>query len=153
MPERVTLKLWNAQQGYQAIGHVWQTAKNLLLNGHRLVLELRPATRSTEQNAKLHAMLTDIARQVEWAGAKRDVTTWKRLTTAAWLRARGEPVEVLPAIDGHGVDIVFERTSRLSVAECGELIEFIYAWGTEHGVQWGDARQWQVDPATGEVLG
>lgn len=153
MAERITLRLFNAQQGYQAIGQMWQTAKSWLVAGHRLVVELRPATRSTEQNAKLHAMLTDIAKQVEWAGAKRDVTTWKRLATAAWLRARGEPLEVLPAIDGCGVDIVFERTSRLSVGECSELIDFVYAWGTEHDVIWREARQWSVDPETGEIFG
>jgi (p)ppGpp synthase/HD superfamily hydrolase len=30
-------------------------------------------------------MLGDIARQVDWAGKKRDTDTWKRLLTAAWL--------------------------------------------------------------------
>lgn len=131
----------------------WHSAKALLLAGHRLVLEVRPETRSSAQNAKLHAMLQDVARQVEWAGAKRDVTTWKRLMTAAWLRARGEPVEVLPAIDGHGVDIVFERTSRLSCGECAELIEFIQAWGAQQGVRFEDARMWgPIDPETGEIV-
>ena len=34
-----------------------------------------------------------------------------------------------------GVDIVFQRTSKLSQRDCGELTEFIYAWGSEHGVK------------------
>ena len=55
---------------------------------------------------------------------------------AAWLRARGESVEILPALDGHGVDVVFRHTSELTVAECVELSDFILAWGDEHGVQW-----------------
>ncbi|MDO5288532.1 MAG: recombination protein NinB [Pseudomonadota bacterium] len=152
MLERMTLRLWSAQQGYQAITQAWHKAKALLMAGHRLIVEIRPETRSTAQNAKLHAMLGDIAKQVEWAGKKRDTNTWKRLMTAAWLRARGEQVEVLPAIDGHGVDIVFERTSRLSRAECGELMEFISAWGAEHGVEFREAMAWDVDPETGEIL-
>jgi len=35
---------------------------------------------------------------------------------------------VVPALDGHGVDVVFQRTSRLSKAEMAELIDFIQAW-------------------------
>ena len=86
------------------------------------------------QNAKLHALITSIAKIKEWAGAKRDVETWKRLLTAAWLRARGEPIEMLPALDGHGVDIVFRHTSQLDVAEMIEEIEYIQAWAIENGI-------------------
>lgn len=97
-------------------------------------VEVKPVTRSLEQNAKLHAMLTDIARKLEWAGAYRDVEVWKRLLTAAWLRARGEPIEMLPALDGHGVDIVFRRTSELTVPEMIELIEYIQAWAIDKDI-------------------
>ena len=96
------------------------------------VVRIAPPTRSGEQNAMLHALLTDISRHVEWAGKKRDVETWKRLCAAAWLRARGESVEVLPAIDGHGIDVVFRRTSTLTKAECGELLDFVQAWAAEN---------------------
>ena len=143
MPDRLSLRWYSAQQAHNSLLDMWAWAKPLLLAGHRLVVEIRPETRSTAQNARLHAMLGDVARHVEWAGKKRDATTWKRLMTAAWLRARGEQLEVLPAIDGHGVDIVFERTSRLSRAECGELMEFIAAWGAERGVVFHD--EWEAD--------
>lgn len=151
MPDRFTARLWSAQQGHQAVEAAWRYAKPLLLAEHRLVLEVRPQTRSDAQNKLLHAMLGDIARQVEWAGKKRDTDTWKRLLTAAWLRARGESVELLPALDGHGVDVVFRRTSKLTRAECSELCEFVMAWCAEHDVALRDARQWQVDPETGEI--
>lgn len=98
-------------------------------------VEIKPITRSLAQNAKLHALISDIARTLEWAGTKRDVETWKRLLTAAWLRARGEPIEMLPALDGHGVDIVFRRTSELTVNEMIELIEYIQAWATDKGIE------------------
>lgn len=151
MPDRFTARLWNAQQGHQAIEAAWGYAKPLLLAEHRLVLEVRPQTRSDAQNKLLHAMLGDIARQVEWAGKKRDTDTWKRLLTAAWLRARGESVELLPAIDGHGVDVVFRRTSKLTRAECSELCEYVMAWCSEHDVALRDARQWEINPETGEI--
>ena len=58
-----------------------------------------------------------------------------RLLTAAWCRATGEPVTILPALDGHGVDLVPRRTSKLTKDECCELIEYITAWAVEHGVE------------------
>jgi hypothetical protein len=129
----------NAQQAYELWLRWWPDIKaHLLCGGGRLAITVAPVTRSTDQNSRLHAVLGDIAKQVEWSGARRDIDTWKRLMTAAWLRARGESVEFLPAIDGHGVDIVFRRTSTLTVAECGELMEYVEAWGSERGVEWSE---------------
>lgn len=152
MSERMTLRLWDAQQGHGMLMQAWQHIKPLLMAGHRLVVEVRQETRSLRQNNYLHALIRDIAEQLAWAGAKRDGDTWKRLLVAAWLRARGESVEVLPALDGHGVDVVFRRTSKLTRAECAELCEFIAAWGTERGVVFRDALGWECDPETGEIL-
>ena len=131
---RLYLELREPQQAYKAVMYAWQQIKAWTLAGHKLALIVRPVTRSTKQNALLHAVIADVAEQVEWAGKKRDAETWKRLLTASWLRARGESVEVLPALDGHGIDVVFRRTSHLTVPECTELVEFIYAWGVENGV-------------------
>jgi hypothetical protein len=134
MTERITLQLINPVQAHQAIETAWRHAKARLMAGHRLTLEVRPEKRSDAQNRLLHACLSEISKQIEWAGAKRDVDTWKRLLTAAWLRARGESVEVLPAIDGHGIDVVFRHTSKLTKAECAELSEFVMAWAAERGI-------------------
>ena len=143
MSERITLSLYNAQQAHQAIQTAWHHAKGWLAAGDtRLTLEIRPEKRSDAQNRLLHACLSEISKQVEWAGCKRDVDTWKRLLTAAWLRARGEPIEMLPALDGHGVDIVFRRTSQLTKAECAELSEFVMAWAAEQGVKFKAQEGW-----------
>jgi hypothetical protein len=136
MTERLTIRLWNPVQAHQEIGRAWLWAKAMLTAGHKLVIELRQETRSDAQNRLLHSRLNDIARQIEWAGCKREVDTWKRLLTAAWLRAKGESIEILPALDGHGVDVVFRHTSKLTRAECSELSEFVMAWGAERDVQW-----------------
>lgn len=135
MSDRLVLSLWEPVQAKKAVNAAWLHIKGWLgAGGARLVLEVRPEKRSDAQNRLLHACLSEISKQVEWAGAKRDVDTWKRLLTAAWLRARGEPIEMLPALDGHGVDIVFRRTSQLTKAECAELSEFVMAWAAERGI-------------------
>jgi hypothetical protein len=100
--------------------------------GEKLEVLVKPAKRNSDQNAKLHAEIGEIARTMEWAGKKREADTWKRLLVAAWLRARGESVEILPALDGHGIDVVWRRTSTLTKAECAELIDYITCWKAEH---------------------
>ena len=89
---------------------------------------VKEPTRNLAANAALHAKLTEIAKTREWAGRRWDVETWKRLLTAAWGRATGQQLLMLPALDGAGVDVVFRRTSELTQAECRDLLSFIEAW-------------------------
>ena len=147
MIEKTIVRCYSPVQAHKALlTQIWPHLKNCLMAGHRMVIEVKPEKRSIAENAMLHALLTRISEQMQWAGAKRDTETWKRLLTAAWCRARNEHIEILPAVDGHGVDIVFRRTSELSRAECAELIEYVLAWAAEHGI--GTDR---VDPETGEI--
>lgn len=146
MADRITLPLWEPVQARQAFAAAWERAKALTMAGHRLTLTLAPATRSSPQNRLLHATIAEIARQVEWAGAKRDAECWKRLLVSAWCRTHGEAVEILPALDGHGVDIVPRRTSKLTKAECSDLTEYVTAWAIEHGVVLS-APQWMEEEA------
>ena len=164
---RVELDLRNPQQGHQDLLRAWKWAKAHLMAGSWLVLVIRLATRSDAQNRLLHSRIGDIAKQIEWCGCKRDSDTWKRLLTAAWLRARGESIEILPALDGHGVDVVFRQTSKLTRAECIELSDFVMAWGSERDIQWCAAslalevppkpalahkEKTTIDMETGEIL-
>jgi hypothetical protein len=106
------------------------------------MIVIKDLDRSGEQNKLLHARLTDIANQVEHAGKKWDVLIWKRLLTAAWLREAGERPQMIPALDGHGFDVVYERTSKLSVKQCAELLDWIEAFGGEHQVRWTAKDMW-----------
>lgn len=99
------------------------------------IVRISEPTRSTSQNAALHAMLTDIAEQAEWCGKKFSVDIWKRLCTAAWLREHNEQPMMIPALDGKGFDVIFERTSKLTVKQCSELIEWIACFAAEQGVK------------------
>jgi hypothetical protein len=112
----------------------WQAFK-----AHDEVLEViiqeYKSTRNKQQNALLHAVLTDISKQVKWHGQLLDVVTWKRLCTAAWLREKNEQPQLIPALDGKGFDIIFERTSKLSVKDCADLCTWCIAFGDEHNVK------------------
>ena len=135
MTERISLSLWEPIQAHKALMHAWGFVKPRILSGHRLTLEIRPEKRSDAENRMLHSMLGHISKTHEWAGTKHSIDVWKRLLTAAWCRATGEPVELLPALDGNGVDIVFKKTSQLSRKECADLIEFIFAWSADNGIE------------------
>lgn len=153
MNSPICMPLREPGQAWTAFQSAWKEVNGWLTGGGGpLELEVRKATRSSKQNRLLHAMLRDIALQKEWAGARRDAEVWKRLMTASWCRAKGEHVEILPALDGHGVDIVFRRTSQLTRAECADLCDFIAAWCADQGVELQEAAQWtDVDPQTGEI--
>ena len=129
MTERVSLTLHNAQAGHAAFLRAWVWCKAMLMAGHKLTLEIRKATRSSEQNARMWAMLTEIARQVEWHGQKLTAEDWKDMATAALKRQR-----VVPGIDG-GFVVLGQRTSKMTVGEMAELMDFLEAFGAEHGVR------------------
>ena len=93
----------------------------------------RPPTRTSEQNAKLWAMLSDLAR-AKPEGRDYPTDVWKALAMAMC----GHKVRFEPALDGNGVVPIGFRSSRLTKEEMSDLIEAIYAYGTEHGVQWSD---------------
>jgi NinB protein len=96
------------------------------------VVRIEQPKRNLDQNAALHAKITEIASRMEWCGKKLDAETWKRLLVGAWSRAVNEPVTMLPALDGNGVEIIFRRTSALTKRECSDLLEWINAWAAEH---------------------
>lgn len=101
-----------------------------------LELLIRPKrqTRSMLQNALLHAVLTDISKQVKWHGQAFDVVTWKRLCMASWLREKNEQPQLIPALDGKGFDIIFERTSQLNTKDCADFCTWCIAFGDENNV-------------------
>ena len=142
----MNIVLFNPQQAHIAFKQGWDLAKAHLTAGRRMVLSIKHETRSSQENRMLHALIAEVAAQKEWAGAKRDAEIWKRLLVASWCRTRGESVEILPALDGSGVDIVPARTSNLTKGECADLIEYVQSWAVMNGVR-------MVDPMTGEITG
>lgn len=92
------------------------------------VVRLSPPHRGLAINAALHAKLGEIAATREWAGKRWDIETWKRLLVAAWGRATGDGLVMLPALDGAGVDIVYRHTAAMSQREVSDLLIYIEAW-------------------------
>ena len=97
-------------------------------------LEFRQPKRSLPQNAKMWAMLTEVACQKEHCGRRYTADEWKAL----FMHALGRETRFIPALDGQGFLPLGQSSSELSKVEMTELIEFIIAWGAQNGVVFSD---------------
>jgi hypothetical protein len=100
-------------------------------------IEFKGPKRTLEQNARLWAMLTDIASQKEHMGRKYTPDQWKVI----FLHAIGREVQFIPALDGQGFIPWGQSSSDLSVKEMTDLIEFMFAWGAENGVTFYEPKE------------
>lgn len=100
------------------------------------IVEVKEPTRTLEQNSMLHGQLGDISRQVVWHEQKFNPVVWKRLTTFSYLREIDEKPLLIPALDHSGLDLIYEKTSRMGVKMMSGLIEWNFAFGAEHNVRW-----------------
>lgn len=96
----------------------------------------KPA-RTLPQNARMWAMLTDIARQVLWppeTGISISTEDWKLL----FLDALKREVRMIPNLDGNGFVNIGRSSSDLSKEEMTDMIELMFAFGAKHGVLFRD---------------
>lgn len=100
------------------------------------VCTIAEPTRTLEANAKMWAMLAEIAAQTDWHGIKLTADEFKDLLSAGLVKSK-----VVPNIEGSGFVVLGQRTSKMSKREMGDLIELITAFGIERGVVFGDEPQ------------
>jgi hypothetical protein len=96
------------------------------------VVAIRAPTRSTAQNDKMWAMLTDVSRALP-AGREATPDVWKCL----FMQALAHEVQFEIGLDGKPFP-VGHSTSKLSKAQMADLITFIQQYGDANGVQWSD---------------
>lgn len=96
-------------------------------------VEIKPRTRSLDQNALLWSLLTDLSKQVQWPVDGQMVSLsaeeWKHVLSAGLKRHQ----RVAMGIDG-GFVVLGQSTSKMTIAQMAELIELIYAFGAERDV-------------------
>jgi hypothetical protein len=144
MTERQRFTLWEPVQAHKVITlQIWPVLKSMLMAGQRVVVEIKPETRTLAQNARLWAMLTDVAKQVNWYGRKLSQEEWKHVFTASLAKQN-----VVPGIDG-GFVVLGKSTSKMTKPEMSELQQLIEAFGAQQGVRF--TAQEYVDQETGEI--
>jgi hypothetical protein len=107
-------------------------------------LEFSPPKRTLSQNARMWAMLTDIASQTkaevlvrgQWMRVKRSTEWWKLF----FLASLGLEREQARDPSDHSTLVSFDRnsSSALGKDEFSDLIELMFAFGARAQVEWSD---------------
>ena len=121
-----SLKL--AHDGIRAKAHMWLDAAPA-----GMVVQFKEQKRSLDQNAKLWAMLGDVAKQAKHSGNSYTPEVWKAL----FMSACGHELQLVVGLNGEPVPMG-TSSSSLSVSKMSELIEFISYWCAENGVTLSD---------------
>jgi hypothetical protein len=99
----------------------------------RAVVTIKEATRSSDQNAKMWSMISDVSR-AKPEGRHWTTDTWK----AAFMHMVGHQIQFEQSLDNNGPFPTGFKSSRLTKSEMADLITGIQAYGDNHGVVWSD---------------
>lgn len=94
------------------------------------VCEVREQTRTGEQNDFMWSLLTDIS-VAKPLGRRHTPEDWKAIA----MNACGWECQFIEGLDGRPFPQGF-RSSRLTKSQMSNLIEWLLAFGAEHGVRW-----------------
>ena len=93
-------------------------------------IEFKQAKRTVDQNARMWAMLTDVAQQVKHHGLHLSASDWRLV----FMEGLKREMRIVPNLDGTGFVNLGRSTSDLSKSEMSDLMELIEAFGAQHGV-------------------
>ena len=96
------------------------------------IVTIKEPTRTLEQSAKMWAMLGDLSEQKPM-GIVETADGWKLLV----MNAAGFECQFMQGLDGRPFPTGF-RSSRLTVRQMSDLIEWMTAFGAGQGVVWSE---------------
>ncbi len=102
------------------------------------VLNIQEGARTLDQNSKLWACISDVAR-AKPEGRVYPTHIWKALFMA---EAGFKPI-FEPSLDGQGVIPIGYKSSRLNKREFADLITAVLAYGDQHGVKWSEPNPYE----------
>lgn len=97
-------------------------------------MNTQPRKRSTEQNSRLWAMLSDVAEQMSWDGEYLEPEVWKIL----FMDLLDREVKAVRTLDRRSFISVGRSSKKLTVAEMGDLMTVIEKFCAEHAVRLRD---------------
>ena len=96
---------------------------------HGTLVKFFEPLRTIPQNAKMHAMLTDISK-AKPRGLEHTPDVWKAL----FMKACGHAVQFVNGLDGEPFPVGF-RSSKMNKAQMAEMFEFMEQFAAENGVE------------------
>ncbi len=96
---------------------------------------IEPPKRTGEQNAKFHALCSDIAKSgFPWMGKQRTALEWKVLLVSGHAVATKRESEIVPGLEGEFVNIR-ESTASMGKKRGSSLIEYALAFCGLNGIK------------------
>lgn len=128
-------RLENSKQAHTLILAVWEKMKTALDSGKCLTMEIKPESKTRDQEEKYHAMIADIAEQAQHQGARWNAEDWKRLLLHEFAKQANLPQgRIVASLDGTGIVQLGLQSRKLTKEQGSEFIEFLFAWGVQNGV-------------------
>jgi hypothetical protein len=126
-------------QATSLMKHLWPKIKESLAAGKQLTLEIKPPSKSREQESKYHAILRDIAQQAQHMGAKWSADDWKRLLVDQYVKdQRLNGSNIIPSLDGIGIVQLGLQTRNFTKEQASEFVSFLICWCDQNGIELND---------------
>lgn len=125
-------------QATSLMKHLWPKVKDALAAGKKLTLEIKPASKSRDQEEKYHAIIGDIAKQAQHMGAKWDAETWKRLLVDKYVREIGLTSKIMANLDNDGLVQLGFQTRKFTKEQASEFVAFLICWCDQNGIELND---------------
>lgn len=123
---------------------IWEKVKKGI-QSTPVIVELSRPVKSREQEKRYHAMIGDIAKQVDFDGKKFSVDVWKTLLVDQFeeeLRQMGidlsKPGKCEISLDGRRIVQIRPSTTGFLVKEASDFIEYLFSFGAENHIEWSD---------------
>jgi len=128
--------LTSEEQAKALMVNLWPKVLSALKSDKHLVLEIKATDKTREQELKYHAMIDEIAKQASHMGAKWSSEDWKRLLVDQFCKENGiKTGVVIPNLSGDGIVQLGMQTRKFTKEQASDFVEFLYAWGAEHGIK------------------
>jgi len=126
-------------QAASLMRNIWPKVKDALAAGRKLTLEIKPASKSRDQEEKYHAIIGDIAKQAQHMGAKWDAEDWKRLLVDQYVKEQGlNGSKIIPSLDGSGIVQLGFQTRKFTKEQASEFVAFLICWCDQNGIELND---------------
>lgn len=109
--------------------------------------------RTIEQNAKMHAMLSDISKQAKHLNKVLEVDDWKRLTVDQFKTDcinnnvarladywRKNNFKLMPGLDGTSLVTLGKNTREFPRYVASGFVEWLLAYGADNNIKWSDPK-------------
>jgi hypothetical protein len=125
-------------QATSLMKHLWPKVKDALAAGRKLTPEIKPTSKSRDQEEKYHAIIGDIAKQAQHMGAKWDAETWKRLLVDKYVREIGLTSKIMANLDNDGLVQLGFQTRKFTKEQASEFVAFLICWCDQNGIELND---------------